>query len=208
MTSSVVRIAQHSITTEFGRFRVRVYITGVQQQTIFALFRGPAPRNKPAPLRVQLGCTSGPTFHSHDCDCSEQIAGAMRAISKSGFGCMLYLRDYEGFGFGVALKAKAMEDEERTGKPFVAAEKTAALRTRIGSALVVVPDLLDDLRAELFGSEVASGSYTLLGDSRTKYRQLRHLGVPIRAIQAITVDRGRLTRRAIRERSTKKSRKL
>lgn len=208
MTRSIVPIAEHSMATEFGRFRVRVYITGAQQQTIFAVYQGAAPRAVRAPLRVQFGCTVGPTFHSHDCDCAEQIAGALRTIAKSGFGCLLYFRDYEAFGLGVALKALTTAEEERSGRTFVAAEKAAHLRARVGAALVVVPELLEDLRAELFGSEASSGSYTLLGDSQMKYRQLLQLGVPIKALQSIAIDRTQLTRRAIRERSAKKSRKL
>ncbi len=201
-------VAEHSLATEFGRFRVRVYVTGAQQQTVFALFQGPAPRKRAVPLRVQFGCTTGPTFHSQDCDCAEQIAGAMKTIAKNGFGCLIYLRDYEGFGFGVALKARATQDEERTGEPFVASEKSSTLRTRISAALMTVPDLLDDLRSELFESDVNADKYVLLGDSKMKCRQLKHLGVPIKTLQSITINRGRLTRRAIRERSTKRSRNL
>jgi GTP cyclohydrolase II len=207
--ATVISIAEHSLVTECGAFRNRVYITGAQQQTVFALYRrGRAGEDNAAPLRVQFGCTTGPTFRSLDCDCAAQITAALRIVAEQECGCLLYFRDQEAFGLGVALKARVVSAEESDGRAFVDAEGIGDLRARVRVALLAVPEILTDLRAELFGDTAATPSYTLLGDSKIKYRELLRLGVPIKDVIPLTIDKDGLTTRAIHERMSKRSRNL
>jgi 3,4-dihydroxy 2-butanone 4-phosphate synthase/GTP cyclohydrolase II len=62
----------------------------------------------PQPLvRVHSECLTGDVFGSKRCDCGTQLQEAMRLIEASGYGYIIYLRDHEGRGIGLAEKIRA-----------------------------------------------------------------------------------------------------
>jgi 3,4-dihydroxy 2-butanone 4-phosphate synthase/GTP cyclohydrolase II len=58
-------------------------------------------------LRVHSECLTGDVLGSLRCDCGEQLAESMSAISREGSGLIIYLRDHEGRGIGLSEKIRA-----------------------------------------------------------------------------------------------------
>ena len=62
----------------------------------------------PDPLvRIHSECLTGDVFGSKRCDCGSQLKEAIRLIEESGNGYIIYLRDHEGRGIGLAEKVRA-----------------------------------------------------------------------------------------------------
>lgn len=61
-----------------------------------------------APLvRIHSECLTGDVFGSKRCDCGPQLQEAIRLIEANGNGYVIYLRDHEGRGIGLAEKIRA-----------------------------------------------------------------------------------------------------
>ena len=58
-------------------------------------------------VRIHSECLTGDVFGSKRCDCGSQLKEAMRLIEESGNGYIIYLRDHEGRGIGLAEKIRA-----------------------------------------------------------------------------------------------------
>jgi len=58
-------------------------------------------------VRVHSECLTGDVFGSKRCDCGSQLQEAIRLIEESGHGYIVYLRDHEGRGIGLAEKIRA-----------------------------------------------------------------------------------------------------
>ena len=58
-------------------------------------------------VRMHSECFTGDVAQSMRCDCGEQLAQSIQAITEHGYGYILYLRDHEGRGIGLTEKLKA-----------------------------------------------------------------------------------------------------
>ena len=58
-------------------------------------------------LRIHSECLTGDVFGSQRCDCGIQLSQAMTAIEENGSGLIIYMRDHEGRGIGLAEKIRA-----------------------------------------------------------------------------------------------------
>ena len=67
----------------------------------------------PPMVRVHSECFTGDVLGSLRCDCGEQLALSKREIAEHGYGYIIYIRDHEGRGVGLAEKLKAyqLQDE-------------------------------------------------------------------------------------------------
>lgn len=64
--------------------------------------------NEAKPLiRIHSECLTGDVFGSKRCDCGPQLQEAIRLIEANGNGYVIYLRDHEGRGIGLAEKIRA-----------------------------------------------------------------------------------------------------
>jgi 3,4-dihydroxy 2-butanone 4-phosphate synthase/GTP cyclohydrolase II len=57
--------------------------------------------------RIHSECLTGDVFGSARCDCGEQLALSIDQIERGGSGLIIYLKDHEGRGIGLAEKVKA-----------------------------------------------------------------------------------------------------
>jgi 3,4-dihydroxy 2-butanone 4-phosphate synthase/GTP cyclohydrolase II len=64
-------------------------------------------------VRVHSECFTGDVLGSLRCDCGEQLALSKKLISDHGYGFIIYIRDHEGRGVGLAEKLKAYQLQDQ-----------------------------------------------------------------------------------------------
>jgi 3,4-dihydroxy 2-butanone 4-phosphate synthase/GTP cyclohydrolase II len=103
----VRKVAESSLPTRHGAFRIHVYESNLDAQHHMALVVGDLREdNGPVLVRVHSQCLTGDVFGSVRCDCGQQLDEALDAIGAEGRGVLLYLRQ-EGRGIGLVHKILA-----------------------------------------------------------------------------------------------------
>ncbi len=113
--TTVHRVADAAIPTEYGEFRAAAYESDVDHVTHVALVLGDVGDGADVLVRVHSECLTGDVFGSLRCDCGDQLEAALAMISAEGRGVVLYLRGHEGRAIGLAHKLRAYELQEARG---------------------------------------------------------------------------------------------
>jgi 3,4-dihydroxy 2-butanone 4-phosphate synthase/GTP cyclohydrolase II len=94
-----------SLPLENTEWKISTYIspTGAEHAI---LKLADSPQNQPL-VRVHSECLTGDVFGSKRCDCGSQLKEAIRLIEENGHGYIIYIRDHEGRGIGLAEKIRA-----------------------------------------------------------------------------------------------------
>ena len=158
--------------------RARLPVAGAEETEIVA-FRTPempgehvalligAPNGQPPLVRLHSECLTGDVLGSLKCDCGPQLDAAIRAISESGWGILLYLRQ-EGRGIGLInkLRAYALQDQ---------GFDTVDANTRLGFAVDSRNFAVAARMLELLGQR----SVRLLTNNPEKVAQLEGAGITV-----------------------------
>ncbi len=99
-------LGKMELQLEYGDFTAYLFRTRDVNGYVIALTKGDITSDENLLIRTHSECITSETLCACDCDCVEQLNGALEQISNEGRGVLFYLRQ-EGRGAG--YEAKAMD---------------------------------------------------------------------------------------------------
>jgi len=160
---NIVQISSSKLPTEFGDYLIHLYQDLTTLTEHVALVMGNVHQQENVMVRVHSECLTGDIFSSKRCDCGEQLKMAQQLIAKEGSGVIIYLRDHEGRGIGLANKIRAYALQD-AGLDTV--EANIALGLPVDSRTFdVAAEILLDL--EIKSIRLMSNNPTKCGDLKT-----------------------------------------
>ncbi|MEV5649532.1 GTP cyclohydrolase II [Nocardia sp. NPDC052254] len=175
--TSVLRVSQAELPTDNGAFEVIVYRSVATGTEHVALVHGDLDVSRPL-VRVHSECLTGDTFGSRRCDCGAQLRTAMREISESPGGAVVYLGGHEGRGIGLAAKIAAYRLQDVEGLDTVDAN------VRLG----LPADGRDYREAAAILGDLGIGEVRLLTNNPDKVAGLRAAGTVVTEVVGLVTE--------------------
>jgi 3,4-dihydroxy 2-butanone 4-phosphate synthase/GTP cyclohydrolase II len=100
-----LHLASCALDMRFGTFRAHIFQDIIDKHYIIALVHGDLRDAETLYTRIHSSCVTSETLRGIDCDCVQQLEGALEIIAKKGRGILFYLMQ-EGRGVGCAGKAR------------------------------------------------------------------------------------------------------
>jgi 3,4-dihydroxy 2-butanone 4-phosphate synthase/GTP cyclohydrolase II len=105
-TLTVERVAEATLPTEWGDFRIAGYRSLISSEEFVVLHKGELRPDVPTLVRIHSQCLTGDVFASTKCDCGAQLHRTLQMIQKEGRGAVVY-QQQEGRGIGILNKIRA-----------------------------------------------------------------------------------------------------
>jgi len=172
-----VHISSSMLPTEFGNYVIHIYKDIKTSIEHVALIMGKVSAEENVLTRVHSECLTGDIFSSTRCDCGEQLKLAQQLITEEGRGVIIYLRDHEGRGIGLAnkIRAYALQDD---GLDTVEANVALGLPVDLRS-FKIASEILKDLEV---------GSIRLMSNNPEKYNALKKSGVLVNDLVSLKIN--------------------
>ena len=164
----VEEIASAELPTAFAKepLKVHAFRSTVDGTEHLAIVKYPLPAT---PLvRLHSECLTGDALGSLRCDCGSQLQQALRQISESEGGALIYLRGQEGRGIGLANKIRAY-----------ALQDNGLDTVEANAALGFAPDARDYGIAFQMLRALGISSLALLTNNPTKAKALERYGIDV-----------------------------
>jgi len=98
-------VARCEVDTRFGPFSAYVFQDLIHKGYVIALTHGDVTGAATLYTRMHSSCVTSETLRGCDCDCVQQLEGAIETIAKRGHGVLFYLLQ-EGRGVGYIAKSR------------------------------------------------------------------------------------------------------
>lgn len=181
-----------SLTTAYGDFVIHVYRDLRTSAEHVALVMGEVAFKDKVLVRVHSECLTGDIFASKRCDCGEQLQLAQQLIAAAGQGVIVYLRDHEGRGIGLANKIRAYALQD---KGLDTLEANTALGLPVDKrTFEAAADIIEHLQIN---------SVELLTNNPAKITGLQQLGVLVKNAQRLKVKPNAVNQHYINTKQTK-----
>lgn len=105
LEGAALRLGQRVARTAVGPFEVHFFRDPTRAASAMAIARGDLTDPAPMLARVHSSCVTSECLMAKDCDCVDQLGGALTRIAEAGRGVVFYLIQ-EGRGAGLMAKAR------------------------------------------------------------------------------------------------------
>lgn len=103
--ATTLHLARCTLDTKYGVFRAYIFQDMVHKAYTIALAYGDVANAEELYIRLHSSCVTSETLRACDCDCVQQLEGALKVIAEKGSGILFYLMQ-EGRGVGYVAKAR------------------------------------------------------------------------------------------------------
>ena len=163
----VAKMQWADLPLENAEWQISTYISPTGAEHAILKFAD-SPKSQPL-VRVHSECLTGDVLGSKRCDCGPQLQEAIHLIEENGHGYVIYIRDHEGRGIGLAEKIRAYVLQD-------SGQDTVQANVSIGQP---IDDRTYEDAAEIL-HRLKITSLTLLTNNPEKISAIRKAGIEVR----------------------------